>query len=173
MSKFHLHLKKLADLCSRHKFFVEHTMETTQGTRSVFDYGHLGSEMRRNLKNIWWHDVVTSKETVNGVELSMFDVNEQLPLNDIPALNHRVIELENLTKKLFSLYENKLQIKTSMNNALQDIISTNSTPIRRANKNNANVLWEHIIGSQPSMPAGYAWHTKGVSIATDESDILR
>lgn len=169
MSKFHRHAKELADLCSRHKFIVERTLETTPGIRSVFEYGHLGAEMRRNLRNMWWHDVVTSKETVNGIELSMFDVNECLPKNGNCVLNPRVVEAQQLTEKLLSLHESKPQSKESLKNALHSIISTNSMPIRTTN----NISLTHIIGSQPAMPAGYAWYSRDVSITTEEHEMLR
>ncbi len=35
---------------------------------SVYDYGPLGVELKRNLREAWWHEMVTSREDIEGLE---------------------------------------------------------------------------------------------------------
>lgn len=174
MSKFNSHFKKLAAFCTRHKFIVERKVETTQGTHSFFEYGQLGAEMRRNLTNLWWHEVVTSKETISGVELSIFDTNERLSLANNSSHQHRMFEVESLTEKLISFaLENKLHDREVLKNSLNNILSNNSIPIRTGSRIYSDMLEKASIHSQLAMPGGYAWYTKDVSMETNESAFLR
>ncbi|XP_071815411.1 DNA polymerase subunit gamma-2, mitochondrial-like [Apostichopus japonicus] len=59
------HFKKVIALCQRYGFIHQSTAATDTFPLS---YGHLGSELRRNLINSWWRDVVTQQGLITGVD---------------------------------------------------------------------------------------------------------
>jgi len=63
-------MKKLVALCKR-RGFVFQSSEIYGGLRSAYDYGPLGSELKRNLMNEWWADMVHARENVVGIDASI------------------------------------------------------------------------------------------------------
>ena len=41
------------------------------GTRSAWDYGPLGVELKENIKRQWWRSMVTAREDVVGLDSSI------------------------------------------------------------------------------------------------------
>ncbi len=65
------HLADLMDRLvslSKQRGFVFQSSEIYGGLGSVYDYGPLGVELRRNLREAWWREMVTSREDVEGLE---------------------------------------------------------------------------------------------------------
>ena len=60
-------VEKLASLCKR-RGFVYQNSEIYGGVAGLYDFGPLGVEMRRNLRNLWWKYMVTTRENVVGIE---------------------------------------------------------------------------------------------------------
>jgi glycyl-tRNA synthetase len=60
-------IEKLASLCKR-RGFVYQNSEIYGGVAGVYDFGPLGVEMRRNLRNHWWTYMVQTRENVVGIE---------------------------------------------------------------------------------------------------------
>src|SRR5436853_4567650 len=63
-------LEKLVSLCKR-RGFVFPGSEIYGGLNGTWDYGPLGVELLRNIKNAWWHDMVTVREDVVGVDTAI------------------------------------------------------------------------------------------------------
>ncbi len=63
-------MDKLVSLCKRRGFIFQ-SSEIYGGITSCWDYGPLGVELKRNIKNIWWHDIVTSRANVVGMDSSI------------------------------------------------------------------------------------------------------
>ncbi len=63
-------LNKVASLCKR-RGFVFQTSEIYGGLSGFYDYGPLGAEIIRNLKNLWWQDMVHQKDNVYGIDGSI------------------------------------------------------------------------------------------------------
>lgn len=63
-------MKKLVALCKR-RGFVFQSSEIYGGLKSAYDYGPLGSELKRNLMAEWWRDTVHSRENVVGIDASI------------------------------------------------------------------------------------------------------
>lgn len=59
-------LNKIASLCKR-RGFVYPGSEIYGGLAGFYDYGPLGAEVIRNLKDIWWYDVVQQRENIYGI----------------------------------------------------------------------------------------------------------
>jgi glycyl-tRNA synthetase len=60
-------MDKLVSLCKRRGFIFQ-SSEIYGGTGSVWDYGPLGVELKRNLQERWWTEMVRSRENVEGLD---------------------------------------------------------------------------------------------------------
>src|SRR5579864_814906 len=60
-------LERLVSLCKR-RGFVYQNSEIYGGVGGVYDFGPLGVEMRRNLRNHWWMYMVQTRDNVVGIE---------------------------------------------------------------------------------------------------------
>jgi glycyl-tRNA synthetase len=60
----------LVSLCKR-RGFVFQSSEIYGGLGSSWDYGPLGVELRRNVRNLWWRDVVQLRRDVVGLEAAI------------------------------------------------------------------------------------------------------
>ncbi|MGA8210765.1 MAG: glycine--tRNA ligase [Nocardioidaceae bacterium] len=63
-------LDSIVSLCKR-RGFVFPSGEIYGGTRSAWDYGPLGVELKENIKRQWWRMMVTSREDVVGLDSSV------------------------------------------------------------------------------------------------------
>ena len=59
----------VVSLCKR-RGFVFPCGEIYGGTRSAWDYGPLGVELKENIKRQWWRSMVTSRDDVVGLDSS-------------------------------------------------------------------------------------------------------
>jgi glycyl-tRNA synthetase len=63
-------LDQVVSLCKR-RGYVFPSGEIYGGTRSAWDYGPLGVELKENIKRQWWKAVVTAREDVVGLDSSI------------------------------------------------------------------------------------------------------
>ena len=63
-------MEKIVSLCKRRGFIFEGS-EIYGGLKGTWDYGPLGVELLRNIKNAWWHDNVTTREDIVGVDTAL------------------------------------------------------------------------------------------------------
>jgi len=63
-------MDELIGLCRR-KGFVFQSSEIYGGINGFFDYGPMGVELRKNIKDAWWKDMVHRREDVVGVDCSI------------------------------------------------------------------------------------------------------
>ena len=63
-------LERLVSLCKRRGFIFQ-SSEIYGGTGSVWDYGPLGVELKKNLKDRWWHAMVRSRDNIEGIDASI------------------------------------------------------------------------------------------------------
>ena len=63
-------LDHVVSLCKR-RGFVYPCGEIYGGTRSAWDYGPLGVELKENIKRQWWKSMVTAREDVVGLDSSV------------------------------------------------------------------------------------------------------
>jgi len=69
-STAHVDMETLVSLCKR-RGFVYQSSEIYGGLGSSWDYGPLGVELKRNLRNLWWRDTVTLRRDVFGLEAAI------------------------------------------------------------------------------------------------------
>jgi glycyl-tRNA synthetase len=60
-------LEKLVSLCKR-RGFVFQSSEIYGGLGSVWDYGPLGIELKRNLQERWWSSLVRQRDDIEGID---------------------------------------------------------------------------------------------------------
>ncbi len=63
-------MEKLVAL-SRRRGFLFKSSEIYDGINAVYDYGPMGVELKRNIKNLWWQDMITSREDVLGMDTAI------------------------------------------------------------------------------------------------------
>jgi glycyl-tRNA synthetase len=56
---------------ARHRGFVFQAGEIYGGSRSAWDYGPLGTELKENIKKQWWRCMVQSRDDVVGIDSSV------------------------------------------------------------------------------------------------------
>ena len=64
------HMEKIVSLCKRRGFIFQ-SSEIYGGLNGAWDYGPLGVELKRNLKNYWWHVTVHERDDVVGMDGSI------------------------------------------------------------------------------------------------------
>ncbi|HEY2805341.1 MAG TPA: glycine--tRNA ligase [Gemmatimonadales bacterium] len=60
-------MEKLVSLCKR-RGFVFQSSELYGGLGSVWDYGPLGVELKRNIKDRWWRAMVHARDDIEGID---------------------------------------------------------------------------------------------------------
>src|SRR5436853_1253420 len=60
-------MEKIVSLCKRRGFIFQ-SSEIYGGLNGLWDYGPLGVELKRNLKNYWWRVMVHEREDVVGMD---------------------------------------------------------------------------------------------------------
>jgi glycyl-tRNA synthetase len=63
-------MDKLVSLCKRRGFIFQ-SSEIYGGINGFWDYGPLGVELKRNIKDAWWQDVVRRREDVVGLDAAI------------------------------------------------------------------------------------------------------
>ncbi|HUY39282.1 MAG TPA: glycine--tRNA ligase [Candidatus Binataceae bacterium] len=92
-------MEKLVNLCKR-RGLVFPTSDIYGGLSSTFDYGPLGTELKRNVKEAWWREMVQYRGDVLGLDSAIFqhpktwEASQHLqnftdPLVDCKACKHR------------------------------------------------------------------------------------
>lgn len=63
-------MQSLVSLCRRRAFIFQ-SSEIYGGLNGCWDYGPLGVELKRNIKELWWRDTVLNRTDVEGVDCSI------------------------------------------------------------------------------------------------------
>ena len=63
-------MEKIVSLCKRRGFIFQ-SSEIYGGLGSCWDYGPLGAELKRNIKEAWWKSVVQERDDIVGLDASI------------------------------------------------------------------------------------------------------
>jgi glycyl-tRNA synthetase len=63
-------MDKLVSLCKRRGFIFQ-SSEIYGGINSCYDYGPLGIELKKNIKELWWRSMVYEREDIEGIDASI------------------------------------------------------------------------------------------------------
>jgi glycyl-tRNA synthetase len=81
MPKDSAKMEKIVALCKRRGFIFQ-SSEIYGGINGFWDYGPLGVELKRNIKEAWWHDMVRNPPIgPDGKEVSMVGVDCSIIMN--------------------------------------------------------------------------------------------
>ena len=70
-------MEKIVRLCKRRGFIFQ-SAEMYGGMNGCWDYGPLGAELKRNLKDYWWKKNVTEREDIVGMDGSILTPQDGL-----------------------------------------------------------------------------------------------
>jgi len=93
-------------LC-RKRGFVFGSSEIYNGFNGFYDYGPLGAELKRNIKNRWWRDMVNGRDDVCGLDSSIignpaiWDASGHVEGFSDPMVDDRVTKLRYRADQLF------------------------------------------------------------------------
>jgi len=68
--KENLLMEKIVSLCKR-RGFIYQSSEIYGGINGFWDYGPLGAELKRNVKELWWHSMTRHRDDVVGLEATI------------------------------------------------------------------------------------------------------
>ena len=63
-------MNKIVSLCKR-RGFIFPSSEIYGGLAGIYDYGPLGVELLKNIKDLWWHDMVYQRDDIYGLDGSI------------------------------------------------------------------------------------------------------
>src|SRR5436190_6500158 len=63
-------MEKIVSLCKRRGFIFQ-SSEIYGGINGFWDYGPLGAELKRNVKDLWWRTMTQAREDVVGLEATI------------------------------------------------------------------------------------------------------
>jgi len=63
-------ISKIVSLCKR-RGYVYQSSEIYGGLNSCWDYGPLGSELKKNIKDFWWQSMVYERDDIEGIDSSI------------------------------------------------------------------------------------------------------
>jgi len=63
-------MDKIVSLCKR-RGFIYQSSEIYGGINGFWDYGPLGAELKRNIKELWWNDMIRQRDDVVGLEATI------------------------------------------------------------------------------------------------------
>ena len=110
---------------SKQRGFIFQSSEIYGGLGSTWDYGPLGVELKRNIKNLWWKDMITARNNVVGMDASILmhpkvweasghveNFHDPLVDNKISKKRYRLDHLlEDQSDDVVSALLNKLNLK--------------------------------------------------------------
>ena len=63
-------MEQLVSLCKR-RGFIYQTNEIYGGLQGMYDFGPYGVELKNNIKNAWWNEMVYQRDDVEGIDASI------------------------------------------------------------------------------------------------------
>ncbi|MGB9618809.1 MAG: glycine--tRNA ligase, partial [Armatimonadota bacterium] len=60
----------IVNLCKKRGFIFQ-SSEIYGGLASTWDYGPLGVELKRNVKEAWWHDMIATRDDIVGLDAAI------------------------------------------------------------------------------------------------------
>src|SRR6185295_543176 len=63
-------MERIVSLCKRRGFIFQ-SSEIYGGINGFWDYGPLGSELKRNVKELWWNAMTRQRDDVAGLEATI------------------------------------------------------------------------------------------------------
>ena len=81
-------MEKIVSLCKRRGFIFQ-SSEIYGGINGFWDYGPLGAELKRNLRETWWRAMTRDREDVVGLDAGGRQVGDLDPISTDPVRRPR------------------------------------------------------------------------------------
>lgn len=108
-------IEKIVSL-SKRRGFIFQSSEIYGGLASTWDYGPLGVEMKNNIKNLWWQDIVTARRNVVGMDAAILMHPKVWEASGHVDQFHDIMVDNKLTKKRYRL---------------DPLLESNPTPVKK------------------------------------------
>ena len=92
----------IVSLCKR-RGFIFPSSEIYNGFAGFYDYGPLGAELKKNVKDIWWKNFVTKREDVVGLDSSIIHNPTTWQSSGMFFLCKKCMIVSNLSKLIISI----------------------------------------------------------------------
>ncbi len=143
-------MHKLVSLAKR-RGFIFPSSEIYEGLSSCFDYGPLGSEMKRNIKELWWNSMTRRHSNIVGLDASiMMNPRVWEASGHVASFNDPMID-DRTTKRRYRadhLIENHIE-KLRRDGKVEDALRVQSTYEAAAAAEDPNrALYELIIAEK-------------------------
>ncbi len=107
-------MQKLVSLCKQRGFIFQ-SSEIYGGLKSAYDYGPLGTELKRNIAQEWWHECVTRKENMVGMDASiMMHPKVWETSGHVSSFSDPLVDCHNCKERFRSDKAPKIEIGTEM-----------------------------------------------------------
>src|ERR1044071_279098 len=88
---------------AKRRGFIYQGSEIYGGLAGTWDYGPLGTELKRNISNLWWKTFVQDREDMYGVDTTiLMNPNVWVASGHVATFNDPLIE-DSKTKKRYRL----------------------------------------------------------------------
>lgn len=157
-------MEKITSLCKR-RGFIFPSSEAYGGLANVYDYGPMGAELLRNIKNLWWDNFVTFRSDIVGLDTSIL-MNSKIweasghtesftdDMVDCKECKLRT-RADHIIENFFEKKGSKKKVEGFSSEELSKIIQENKIPCPFCGKSNwteartFNLLFETNIGILP------------------------
>ncbi len=147
-------MHKLVSLAKR-RGFIFPSSDIYEGLSSCFDYGPLGSEMKRNIKDLWWNSMTRRHHNIVGLDASiMMNPRVWEASGHVASFNDPMID-DRTTKRRYRadhLIENHIE-KLRRDNKEEELLKVQSAYEAVADAEDANrALYDIIIAEGIKAP---------------------
>lgn len=137
-------MDKLTSL-AKQRGFIFQSSEIYGGLASTWDYGPLGVELKRNIKNRWWRDMVTARDNVVGMDAAILMHPDVWKASGHVDMFHDIMVDNKLTKKRYRL-DHLLESDDHIGEPLQNIAAALAVNIE-ADEDTINVTIPRVLAA--------------------------
>ena len=134
-------IEKIVSL-SKRRGFIFQSSEIYGGLASTWDYGPLGVEMKNNIKNLWWQDIVTSRRNVVGMDAAILMHPEVWEASGHVQNFHDPMVDNKKTKQRYRLDHLIVEQKQSVLEALRNLCGY---PLEKLNEKLILIIIERLL----------------------------
>ena len=128
-------LEKLVSLAKR-RGIIFPSSEIYGGLASVWDYGPVGVEIKRNVKNLWWKSFVTERDDIFGIDASiLMHPNVWKASGHLDSFSDPLVECSETGKRYREDHIFILEIVTNKENKIISIEASDEDEARNKVKN--------------------------------------
>mgnify|MGYP000067460475 CR=1 FL=1 len=100
--------------------FVFQSSEIYDGLSAVYDYGQMGAELKKNLRDFWWKSMVQMNQNIVGIDSAIFmHPSTWKASGHVDAFNDPLIDNKDSKKRYRVWYPNQLFTRTTHEQAIK------------------------------------------------------